>query len=296
MFDVIPMKSIAKQLNDWTFTDYYYRLMLIARSVFEWTNLPNSINEKWIEKFLFNEGRCVFFKDEKLGHMVTRYADDGKLNPYDEPTTVRPVANTYEYSGKSLENGVNCVIIQNNDLLMSTANTIQLFAYRLAEATRTSDVNIRAQKTPVVVLCDDKQQLSFKRAMGKIEDNEFAIFGYKGFDIDSVKALKLDAPVVFDKLTIQKHEIWNEAMTFLGLNNANQDKRERLVADEVTANNEQVGAGGNVFLKARKQACKEINEMFGLNIDVKMREMPTPKLSDVERGLEDDNRPRTGEC
>jgi hypothetical protein len=140
---------------------------------------------------------------------------------------------------------------KNNDILMPTAPTLQLFAYRLAQATRTSDINIKAQKTPVIALCDDKQKISFKRALDKIEENEFAIYGYKNFDIDSIKAVRLDAPIVFDKLTLQKHEIWNEAMTFLGLNNANQDKKERLVADEVSANNEQVGASGNVFLSAQ---------------------------------------------
>lgn len=293
MFDVIPMKSIAEQLNDWTYTDYFYRLTLIARSVYEWVNLPNGINEMWIERYLFNEGRCVFFNDTTKGFMVAQCADFGKLNPYEEPTKIKPVGTWY--NGKALENNEDCVIIRNNDLALSTTNTIQLFAFRLAEATRTSDVNIRAQKTPVFVLCDDKQKLSFKRAMSKIDENEFAIYGYKNFDIDSIKAIRLDAPVVFDKLTLQKHDIWNEAMTFLGLNNANQDKRERLVASEVTANNEQVGASGNVFLKARKQACKRINEIFGLNIDVRMREMPTPKLSDIERGISDDNTARASD-
>lgn len=293
MFDVVSMKSIAKQLNDWTYTDYYYRLMLIARSVFEWENLPNGIDEKWIERYLFLEGRCVFFKDDELGFMVAKCADDGTLNAYDEPTSVTPSATGY--IGKSLETNEECVIIRNNDISLSTSPSIQLFAYRLAEATRTSDVNIRAQKTPVIVLCDDKQKLSFKKAMSQIEENEFAVYGYKNFDIDAIKAIKLDAPVVFDKLTLQKHDVWNECMTFLGINNANQDKRERLVDDEVQANNEQVFASGNVFLKARQQACKQINELFGLNISVKMREMPTPKLSDVERGINHDNGLRTNE-
>lgn len=293
MFDVVSMKSIAKQLNDWTYTDYYYRLMLIARSVFEWENLPNGIDEKWIERYLFLEGRCVFFKDDELGFMVAKCADDGTLNAYDEPTSVTPSATGY--IGKSLETNEECVIIRNNDISLSTSPSIQLFAYRLAEATRTSDVNIRAQKTPVIVLCDDKQKLSFKKAMSQIEENEFAVYGYKNFDIDAIKAIKLDAPVVFDKLTLQKHDVWNECMTFLGINNANQDKRERLVDDEVQANNEQVFASGNVFLKARQQACKQINELFGLNISVKLREMPMPKLADMERSVEHDYRLRTNE-
>lgn len=289
MHDVISMKSISKQLNDWTYTDYFYRLMLIARSVYKW-KLPNNINYKWVERYLFNEGSCVFFHDPINGYMVTKYTDCGKLNPYDEPTFVKPYATGY--TGAPLENHVDCVIIRNNDIMLPTSPTIQLFAYRLAEATRTSDINIRAQKTPFVVLCEDKQKLSFKKALQQISDNEEAVYGYKNFDIDAIKALKLDAPVVFDKLTLQKHDVWNECMTFLGINNANQDKRERLVDDEVQANNEQVGASGNVFLSGREDSVEEIKQLFGLTdeeISVEMREMPTPKLSDIERGLEDDN-------
>ena len=292
MHDIISMKTISKTLNDWTYTDYFYRLMLIARSIFKW-KLPNNINYKWVERYLFNEGSCVFFYDENMGYMVTKYTECGTLNPYDEPTFVKPYATGYQ--GKPLENHVDCVIIRNNDIMLPTSPSLQLFAYRLAEATRTSDINIRTQKTPFVVLCDEKQKLSFKKALQQIGDNEEAVFGYKNFDIESIKALKLDAPVVFDKLTIQKHDIWNEAMTFLGLNNANQDKRERLVADEVSANNEQVGASGNVFLSGREDSVEEIKRLFGLTdeeISVEMREMPTPKLSDIERGLFDDNESR----
>lgn len=287
MYDVLSMKSASKTLNDLTYSHYYYTLMLIAKSIYKWENLPNGMNEKWIEKYLFSAGKCVFFEDFYKGFMVTDYTEHGTLNYYDEPTKVKPIATSY--NGKVLERNKNCVIIGNNDILLPTSFSLQMFAYRLAQCARISDVNINAQKTPVAVLCDEKQKLSFKRAMKNVEDNELLIFGDKSFELGGIKALKVDAPVVFDKLTLQKHEIWNEAMTFLGLNNANQDKRERLVADEVQANNEQVEACANVFLKARQQACKEINELFGLEIKVSMREVPRPKLSDIERGLDDDN-------
>lgn len=289
MYDILSAKTISEQLNNRTYTDYFYRLMMIARSIYT-GKLPNNVNYKWVEKYLFSNGSCVFFKDKIHGYMITQYAECGRVNAYDEPTLLRPFATGY--TGDVLENHVDCVIIRNNDLMLPTSPTLQLFAYRLAEATRTSDVNIKAQKTPVFALCDEKQRLSFKRAMQQVEDNEFAIFGYKNFDMDSIKAIRMDAPVVFDKLTVQKHEIWNEAMTFLGLNNANQDKRERLVADEVTANNEQVGASGNVFLSAREEAFEEIRQLFGLSEEeafVEMRNFPTPKLAENEGGVNNDN-------
>ena len=91
------------------------------------------------------------------------------------------------------------------------------------------------------------------------------------FNLDSIKVLKTDAPFVVDKLTLYKHDIWNEVMTFLGVNNSNQDKKERLVANEVDANDEQIEQARFNMLDARKDACKKINDMFGLNIDVKFR-------------------------
>lgn len=289
MHDVISMKTIAKTLNDWTYTDYFYRLQLIAKSLFKWDNLPNGIDEKWIERFLFSEGECVFFKDPDKGYMVTKFATTGRLNAYDEPTLIKPIATGY--SGNLLENGVDCVIIKNNDIALPTSPTLQLFAYRLAEVTRTADVNINAQKTPVFILCDDKQKMSFKQAMKQISENEVAVYSYKQFGIDSIKAIKMDAPVVFDRLEIQKHSYWNEAMTFLGINNANQDKRERQIVGEVEANNEQVSAGCNVFLKARETACDAINKLFNLKepVKVSLRDMKIPTFNDVERGVKHDN-------
>lgn len=279
MFDVISMKTIAKQLNDWTYTDYFYRLMLIARSVFKWEGLPNHMNEKWIERYLFTEGKCLFYNDPEKGLMIAKCTPSGNLNPYDEPTLLTPYGTNY--MGKPLENYEECVLIQNNDLMIPTSPTIQLFAYRLAEIQRTIDVNISAQKTPIAILCSDKQKLSMKRVFSQINDNEIAIYGDKNLDIDSIKTLDLKAPVVFDKLFTQKQNVWNECMTYLGINNNSQEsKRERLVVNEVEANNEQIESSAEVFLKSRQDACKRINEMFGLNISVELRKMETPKLEE----------------
>lgn len=141
---VLSYESIARNLNDYTLTDYFIRLMLIARSVFEWEGLPGNMNEKWIEKYLFAEGKCVFFKDPVKGYMVTAVAPNGRLNYYNEPTSVRPYA--IDYTGESLINDENCVIIKNNDMCTPTTRTIQLYAYKLASIDRTIDINVQAQK------------------------------------------------------------------------------------------------------------------------------------------------------
>lgn len=269
MYDLLTMKSIAQQLNDRTFTDYYYRLMLMARSVFEWTGLPNGIDEKWIERYLFSDGKCMFFKDDEKGFMVTKCATAGTLNYYDEPTMLRSYGTNYE--GQVLENNEECILIRNNDDMIPTAPTIQLYALRLAELSRTIDINIHAQKTPILIKCSDKQRMSLKQVYKQWNGFEPVIFGDKELNTDGIEVFNVDAPIVFDKLQIQKHDVWNEVMTFLGINNANMDKRERLVDDEVQANNEQIELSASVMLKSREMACKLINEKFGVNVQVKLR-------------------------
>lgn len=285
-YQLIGYKSIAKALNDRIVTDYFYRLMLISKALFKWENLPNGIDEKWIERYLFTEGACLFYKDPNLGFMVAKMGSNGMLNAYDEPTKVFPYATNYIYEGDQLINNDNCVIIRNNDDMLPTAPTIQLYAYQLTNISRTIDTNIMAMKMPIIVKCTDKQKLSLKQAMNQRNDNEPVIYADKGLNTEEIQILKTDAPIVFDKLQIQKHAVWNECMTFLGVNNANMDKRERLVDDEVQANNEQVQACEDVMLKARERACELINKMFGLNIKVSRRNLSKDvlnRLEDIEK-------------
>lgn len=277
---VLKYETAAKHQNNKVFNHYFNQLMLISKSVYEWINLPEGMNEKWIENYLFSQGKCLFFEDKTKGFMVTGLAPNGKINIYNEETLVRPYATGY--NGDQLENGVDCVIIRNNDESLATSDDIQMFAFKLATIERTIDVNIEAQKTPIIIECTEKERLSMRNFMKQRQDNEPLIFVTDKMNHEGIKVHDLKAPLVFKDLELQKHMVWNEVMTFLGLQNANQDKRERLVADEVEANNEQVEASLNAGLKARKRACEEINKMFGLNIDVRKRIQETPKLSDSE--------------
>lgn len=262
-YELMSMESGAKALNNRVYTDYYVRLMLIARSIFEWENLPNGLDEKWIERYLFADGSCIFYKDPNLGFMVAGTGYNGSLNVYNEPTDLQPIAYNYAYTGKQLVNNENAVLIRNNDDMIPTAPTIQLYAMRLANIDRTIDTNVIAQKLPIIVKCSKAQLQSLKNVIRQKNDNEIAIYGSKDLDTDAIQVLNTSAPIVFDKLELQKHMVYNECMTFLGVNNANMDKRERLVDDEVQANNQQVQANEDVALKARQRACNLINEIFG---------------------------------
>ena len=141
---------------------------------------------------------------------------------------------------------------------------MELFALRLYEAERTADVNIKAQKTPVLLLVDETQRLLMENLYNQYDGNKPFIFGdKKQLNADTLKAIKTDAPFIADKIIQYKKEIWNEALTFLGINNIMVDKKERLITDEANSNNELINLNLQSYLAPRIEACKQFNEKFG---------------------------------
>jgi hypothetical protein len=178
--------------------------------------------------------------------------------------------------------GEDCYIIRNNDLRLPEFSVVRYYAYKLTNIDRAIDVNIEAQKTPTIITCTDKQRLSLKQAINQRKDNEPVIYADNSFDKDMITTLDLNTPMVFKDLQLQKHMVLNEFFTDIGVNNANMDKKERMVANEVEANNEQVKACEDVLLRSREEACKRINQIFGLNISVKRRELDqVPEYKDI---------------
>lgn len=266
-FPVIRLTE-TEWLNNATFCDYYNRLQLLARSVFKWTGLPNGIPERFIEETLFNYGVCVFFDHSTLGLMVAKLTQSGTINYYGDPASVQAYGTGLDPVDIDFD---KCVLIRNNDMMLPTSLTNYLYACRLSEVERTLDVNIKAQKFPNIVHCNDKQLLTIKNIIKKWKGNEPFIVADKKVNLEDMQVLNTNAPFVSDKLLIYKHNLWNEYMTFLGLNNANTDKRERLITDEANSNNQLIEASFNVMYKQRKLACEQINAMFGTSIKVEAR-------------------------
>lgn len=237
--------------------------------MFEWQNLPDTVDARFLELSLFSTGMAVFFKDDELGYLALQTTIGGNLDVYNVPKIRRAYA-TNGFNMPLSEN--DSVIIWNNMLRTNCLTDIELFARRLYECDRTIDVNIKAQKTPVAILCDDNQRLTMKNMYAQYDGNEPFIFGSKDLDIKKIQAISTGAPFVADKIMQTKIQIWNEAMTYLGISNVNFQKKERLVTDEVTRNMGSTVSSRYTRLEMRKQACRQINKMFGLNINVEYRE------------------------
>lgn len=256
-------------LNQATYIQYHNRLTELAISMFEWKNLPPTIDERFLELTLFSDGMAVFFKDDVLGYLCLQCMIGGNLDVYRVPIYRKAYA-TNGYNNAL--NETNSVIIFNNMLRTNSMLDVQMFSQRLANLDRAIDVNANAQKTPVLIQCDENQRLTMKNLYMQYDGNEPFIFGDKSLNTNALKVLKTDAPYVADKLYQLKVQYWNEALTYLGISNVNVQKKERMLQDEVQRNQGGVIASRYPRLEARRQACEKINEMFGTNISVDYRE------------------------
>lgn len=256
--------------NGATYVQYYNRLMELSMSMFEWKNLPDTVDERYLELGLFSSGCMVFFKDDVIGELALNMTYQGGFDIYGEPTRRRAYSR-YNQFQTTLDKD-NSVIIWNNMLRTNSALDVQMFAYRLYNLDRIVDINANAQKTPVLITCDEKQKLTMKNLYMQYEGNYPVIFGDSNLDIKSLSVLKTDAPFVSDKIYDLKVKIWNEALTYLGISNINATKKERMITDEVIRNQGGTIASRYSRLESRRRAVKKINKMFGLNITVDYRE------------------------
>lgn len=259
----------SAMLNNRTYLQYIEHLTELSISMFEYANLPDTVDWRFLELTLFEKGQALWFKDEVMGNIVTMFASNGPFNIYRIPI------NRHAYAVNGYQNDLNednSVIIYNNLIRTNSILDVKMYARRLYNLDRAIDVNANAQKTPVLIVCDQEQRLTMMNLYKEFDGNAPVIFGDKALDLSALKVLKTDAPYVADKLFELKNQTWNEALTRLGINNVAFQKKERMVTDEVVRSQGGVIASRYSRLEARRQALEQINDMFGLNVEVQYRE------------------------
>lgn len=272
------------KLNNRTYLQYYNRIMEIALSMFEWKNVPDTIDTRFLELSLFTDGQAIFFKDDVIGYLGLQCMIGGNLNVYRVPID-RTAYATNGYQQRLTDK--NSVIIWNNMIRTNSMLDVEMYARRLYEIQRAIDVNVKAQKTPIMVLCDETQRLTLKNLYMQYEGNEPFIFGDKLLNMKDIKAINTQAPFVSDKLTALKEQVWNECMSSLGVTNSANEKKERLVTDEVTMSTGSTIAMRQTRLIMRQTACEQINKMFNLNISVDYRQEYKQLEADFETEMEE---------
>ena len=257
-------------MNNATYIQYFNRLVELSVSMFEWQGLPETVDPRYLELHLFQNGSMVYFRDEVMGDLCLDCIANGQFDVYGNPISRRAYSSYNQYQ-KTL-NESDSVIIWNNYLRQPSVLDVKMFAKRLYNLDRIIDVNTNAQKTPVLVQGTDKQRLTLVNLYKEFDGNAPFIFGDKNLDLNSLRAISTNAPYVADKLYQLKTQIWNEALTYLGISNLNIQKKERMITDEVQRNQGGTIASRYSRLEARREAVDKINRMFGTDISVDYRE------------------------
>lgn len=256
------MRAEAELINNETGLMWFYRLLEIALNGIRWINLPPEIDARYLEMTLLFCGSALFFRDPDAGFAVWRFAPMGKYDHYRDPERRRAIPEMGNVYNRILTDN-DSVIIYNNLTRTPDILALRYYTRKLAETDRAIDVNIAGQKTPKMVICDDRQRLTFENLIQQYTGNLPFIFGAKSLqELGHIDVLDTSAPFVAADLAAIKRQQFAEALTYFGIENSSSEKKERLVSGEVTSNLGAVEIARECRLNARRQAADAINRMF----------------------------------
>lgn len=265
--------------------DYLLREYInLAINRFKWDNLPYGLTTEKLEELLIRYGQVMFFKDKLNGYLILPCFATTDLNVYGIATNYQVFSENGKYNKTiNIDEGV---LIKNNPLAISDLPTLEIFAKRIDDIEMTQDVNLFQQCMPKLILADEESKLTAKNIIDKIRKFKFVIFGKKTLinNISISDVLDTSSPYLLDKLQQQKNEIRNELLTFLGINNNNIYKKERVIVDEVNANNEYINISLDLMYDMRKRASEEIKEKFNYDLSVEKRRVEDGDLYDNTGG------------
>lgn len=248
----------------------YSTYSLIAKNRFRWNNLPKEIESHKIEEYLYNVGQVSFFFDEdrKMFYCLP-CCQDGNLNVYGEPVGFMMYGVDYT---KHLPVD-KMVWVKNNDHCLPTRNQVSFYTDWIDDIEKTMRKNLKQLRQPDIIATTKNNELTVRNMWDKVEEGEEPIF----YDKDSFRGGEFPVQVLnrnvtnnLDSLQKNKDDVMFELLTFLGINNANTSKKERMIVDEVNVNNIHILMNLDIEFKNRQLACEMINEKFGLNVEVEM--------------------------
>lgn len=269
-------------------TIFFNKIYNIFISRYIWVGLPPEIQPYYIESTLFWRASGVFIYDD-IAEMYAfmKVALQGMPDIYNIPdgrTAFAPNGYIEEY-GKE-----DSIILWDNPATLPFCYEAEMYACRLANVWKTKDINIFAQRTPVVLVSSSEQRLTFQ-TLGEQYANYVPILKVSdNVDLDRIKALNVSAPYIVDKLEEEIRSVKSSLLTSLGYESNPIEKRERLVVGETQGNNGETEANRNVGLDLRKRCANAMNELWGLNVDVRFNS----KLPSMVNGFIPDSFTQTG--
>ena len=263
----------AMALNRAAYDYYAQTLTEIATTCFRWDGLPDGVDSEILEYWLLRDGQCALVYDEAFmedplmrapdGYAVMQCTATSMPDNYMLPTRIMGYSAVGVNKSFSLRDD-NAVLFLNTRLRYDMWRHIDWFAWRLADIDRAIDMNVQNQKTPKILAGSDEQQLTLVNMAKKLALNVYYVFTKSKFDLSNIKTLDLSDTFKGVDMQVLKHQIWNEAMSFLGVPNVNEDKRERMVTDEIAFNQGDRVVRLDVRMRMRRRAIEDCARVFGI--------------------------------
>lgn len=259
-------KMINTQISNFKTYNMYFRQMLtLAENVFEFKNLPEFIDVSYLNKQLLRKGSVAFFEEDGLGLIALPYNVVGNLDVYGRPNRIEVFGNNSFH--RILDRDEYIIMYDNNGRYPLYLDICQM-AERIALCVRTEDVNILHQRTPRVWKTSKDKELSLKNAINEIDSMQENVIAYESLDIEDANVILAPAPYVTDKIDSHLKELWAEFFRLIGVANLQEQKRERVIVDEMVASQGGTIASRFSRFEPRKEAIEKINKKFNADIQV----------------------------
>lgn len=265
----------------------FYRQELTRRlcSLFELSGAPDSWDLNYFWSILFLEGH-IGVTDTAAGVLPLRCGYSG-INWYNRPTKLvfaNPVLGKFE---RTIDEDGVLLYLQYN--YHSANELLQRYATMLAMCDSALAVTLMNSKVAFIGMANSKAQANtLKKMYDQISAGNPAVFVNQdaanpaNFFFNRVKE-----NFVGTEIQSLKRSIINEFLTNIGINNANTDKRERLNAEEVNANNEEIGVNIEDWKNNLQAGIEKVNTMFGTDMRITRRKWARNELSESNRLLAD---------
>ena len=267
-----------------TYIMYREEMLTLAENVFEFKNLPEFIDVSYLNKILLRNGSIAFFKDDVLGVIALPYDVIGNFDIYGRPQKIQCRAANGTYY-KTLNQGEFVIMYDNNGRYPIFMNICQM-AERISLSKRTIDVNIVQQRTPRIWKTSQDKKKTLEDMLSDIDGMMENIATYDSIDVDDMNFLLAPAPYVADKIDDHLDKEWAEFYRLIGVANLVEQKKERLITDEMRASQGGTIASRFSRFEPRKRAIAEINKKFGTNIEVSYYDGEPTTIIDTEKESE----------
>lgn len=280
-------KLINSQLSNYqTYLMYKRQLLTLAENVFEFENLPTEIDVAYLNGTLLRQGAVAFFYDDVLKEVIALpFTNIGKRDVYGRPTKIEVMGqNGYH---RMLDKDEFVIMYDNNGRYPLYADILQ-YAERMALNKRVIDINISNQKIPRIWLAKTGKEKTLEKLVNQIDGMSEKVMAYDNLNLDDVSAVLNPVPYVADKIDEHLEKEWNEFLRLIGVANLTEQKKERLITDEVATTQGGTIASRYSRFNPRKKAVDEINKKFGLNIKVRYYDgIPSSEKEDVGGDMND---------